>query len=317
MVVERCPKCGYEIPEARQGGTDCARCGVVFDRYDPDRTAMRPMARVSRPEAAPRSPLLLLAAIAAGAIVLLLLIPGRRERSAEPPTPPVPDSASAPSTGGAIPVADDAPGLTAADLLARPGLDSFGEASPDRARSPLTDGQLAEAREALAGEDGLRVEVVPLDPATGQGMSAMRPDGASDPTPEQEEAAPLSWIGWYEGAGGYEDALRQMDRMRPRPLIVYFHADWCGYCRRFESDFLPDPLTRRFLSDVFRVHVNPERSDEDLALARRFGIQGYPSFMILRPGEFPEQARRVHPFFDNQTIPVTQFVSMCEEAAGL
>lgn len=225
--------------------------------------------------------------------------------------------------------ATGSPGLTAADLASRPDLETWGSPDPDRPPALLTDDQLAEARAALQREEQVSLEVEVLDPDSELGRAAMQRPAAPAMSPVgsgpgeaaaddgQGDQDDLAWVGWYEGAGGLERAQGQIARMSPRPLVVYFHAGWCRYCRAFEADFLPDPLVRRFLSDVFRVHVEPERSAEDRALAERFGVTGYPSFFVLRPGEQPSQARRVHPFWDDRAIPVQQFVASCQEAAGM
>ena len=101
-----------------------------------------------------------------------------------------------------------------------------------------------------------------------------------------------------------------------RPLIVYFRADWCGWCARFNDDFLPDPLVRRFLSNVIRVQINPEHGERELELSRRYGIKGYPSFLVIPPAGGVEGAVRVHPFRDGGTISTADFVAECEAAAG-
>jgi thiol-disulfide isomerase/thioredoxin/predicted RNA-binding Zn-ribbon protein involved in translation (DUF1610 family) len=308
--LQTCPKCGYEIPEARRGSQDCPQCGVVFARFDPSRVRMAPMARVAHPDS--KKPPVLLIGLALATVLVMVL--GWPRPGIEPPEPDRPTpvaEAVEPGATGSITEPDPAQGLTADDLRARPGLQDWGEIDPDRPPTRLTPTQLSEAREAT--DPLLSLDIAPLDPTSTEGMSALdaRPtDGSSAKDDE------LAWVGWYEGADGYSQAQRQLEQMSPRPLVVYFHADWCAYCKRFERDFLPDPLLRRFLSDVLRVHVNPEASPQDKALADRFGVRGYPSFFILRPGEQPGQAHRVHPFWDKQAIPVTDFVAMAEEAAG-
>lgn len=310
--MQVCPKCRYELPEARQDTEDCPRCGIVFARFDPDRATMAPMVRVSRPTQS-RPPVLLI--VLALAVVLVLILGWPRPRT-EPPAPEMPEAvpSTAAQVAGETPAPESEPGrgLTAADLMSQPGLEDWGEVDPNRPPAALTPSQMADAR-AARSEVGFEVGVEALDPGSVEGMSALGA-GPVDGVAAQDDE--LAWVGWYEGAGGYDQAQRQMAQMSPRPLVIYFHAEWCGYCARFEADFLPDPLLRRFLSDVFRVHVNPERSPADKALADRFGVRGYPSFFILRPGEQPAQARRVHPFWDQQAIPVSDFVAMAEEAAG-
>ena len=306
-AIEQCPKCGYAIPELRRGSEDCPSCGVVFARFDPDRATMAPMTRVAHAE--PRKPPVLLIGLAL--ITVLVLVIGWPRPDLEPPSATPTQAAEVVRSPAPVAPVDPDPGLTAADLLARPELEAWGEVDPDRRPSRLSEAQLAEARAATLAE--LTVAIDAVDPASEQGMSALGA-GSADASAERDE---LAWVGWYEGARGYSSALDQLEQMSPRPVVVYFHAAWCGYCKRFERDFLPDPLMRRFLSDVFRVHVDPESDPEDKALADRFGVRGYPSFFVLRPGEQPGQAHRVHPFWDKQAIPVSDFVAMAEEAAGI
>ena len=40
---------------------------------------------------------------------------------------------------------------------------------------------------------------------------------------------------WLNGASGYARAL-ELQRELKVPLIVYFYADWCPFCRRLDSE---------------------------------------------------------------------------------
>ena len=67
----------------------------------------------------------------------------------------------------------------------------------------------------------------------------------------------------------------------PRPRLVYFHAQWCSWCRRFERETLSDPeVARRLSRDAL-----PVRADADLhrALFRRLGGRGLPYVALLEP----------------------------------
>ena len=67
---------------------------------------------------------------------------------------------------------------------------------------------------------------------------------------------------------------------------------------------------------MIRVHINPEDGDDEMALAHRYGVGGYPSFYVQAGASDPTTARRVHPFRDGGTIPIQQFVAECEAASG-
>jgi thiol-disulfide isomerase/thioredoxin len=95
-------------------------------------------------------------------------------------------------------------------------------------------------------------------------------------------AAPLgAWEDeWREGAGGYESAGYEHG-MLGKPLVVYFYADWCGYCRRFDRELLQTEEVARCLDRVVRVRVAPEKGGRDKTLADLFGVNGYPSFFVV------------------------------------
>jgi thiol:disulfide interchange protein len=88
---------------------------------------------------------------------------------------------------------------------------------------------------------------------------------------------------WYEGAGGYEAASRAA-RETGAPLLVYFHTDWCGYCKRMEAQLWPAPAVDKQLRAMVKVRLNPERSGEEQQLAARYGVHGYPSLFVERGG---------------------------------
>lgn len=98
--------------------------------------------------------------------------------------------------------------------------------------------------------------------------------GAAPPSPTP---AP-----WQEGAAGFERALDDAIS-GDEPLVVYFYTDWCGYCRQLERTVLYRPETEAYLAGLPRVRINPEAGDSERAIARRYGVNSYPS-LFLHPG---------------------------------
>ena len=90
-----------------------------------------------------------------------------------------------------------------------------------------------------------------------------------------------AYTGWYEGASGYEAAIAE-HRSSGTPVMVYFHADWCGYCTLLEDDVLStSAFQRRYDSTLLKVRVNPEKSSAERSLATDNRVGGYPWIIII------------------------------------
>lgn len=69
-----------------------------------------------------------------------------------------------------------------------------------------------------------------------------------------------------------------------RPLLVHFHAKWCGPCQMMNREVLSDPAVLRQLeAAVVAVKVD---SDEHPDLVQRFGIESLPTDVFLDPKGF-------------------------------
>jgi thioredoxin 2 len=64
------------------------------------------------------------------------------------------------------------------------------------------------------------------------------------------------------------------------PLLVDFWAPWCGPCRTMAPQF--EKAAGRLEPRVRFAKVN---SDEEQALAARFGIRGIPTMVLLKGGQ--------------------------------
>src|SRR6267142_710334 len=85
---------------------------------------------------------------------------------------------------------------------------------------------------------------------------------------------------WLNGAAGYARAL-ELQRELNVPLVVYFYADWCPYCRTLDSQYLPAAEVQDYLSNVVKVRINPEHGAAERELAVRYGVSGDPSFLVI------------------------------------
>ena len=74
-----------------------------------------------------------------------------------------------------------------------------------------------------------------------------------------------------------------------RPVIVDFHALWCGPCK-VQSPILKDVADE--LGD--RIRVIKIDVDQNNDLASRYHIQGVPTLMIFKNGEVKYKQAGVH-----------------------
>jgi thiol:disulfide interchange protein len=123
--------------------------------------------------------------------------------------------------------------------------------------------------------------------------------------------APVAGASWYEGARGFADADAERKKTGA-PMVVYFHTDWCGWCRKLESDYLASKEGADFLRGVLRVRVNPEEGSDENALAAEFGVRGFPAFFVVSADGGSK--RRVHPFTTEGFMSPAQFVEACRAA---
>lgn len=246
----KCPRCGRRQPIA----AECVGCGVVFSKLAAPGVARRPRPAEAPTPGAPRREtsigalagwLLVIAALA----VAVWAWPGRAPMSpvsasgAPPPSPPSSASPEAAAAAAAPPGPSVPPALPESPAGTPP--------APVVAAAPLPPSPPPEA--STAGGGAAVDESVPVH-------------------------LPYSW---YEDASGYQDAVAEA-RDTHKPMAVYFRTDWCPYCRQLDRDLLSSGPVIAYLRSVVKVRINPEAGAAEWAIARRFGVTGYPSLYLHR-----------------------------------
>jgi len=115
---------------------------------------------------------------------------------------------------------------------------------------------------------------------------------------------------WLNGAPGYERAI-QLQKELGIPLIVYFFADWCPYCRDLDSQYFPAGPVQQYLKGVVKVRINPEWGRPERELSKQYGVTGYPSFFVIR--KISSAPIQVNPFRSiGANLTPAQFARACE-----
>lgn len=62
------------------------------------------------------------------------------------------------------------------------------------------------------------------------------------------------------------------------PILLYFTADWCGFCKEMERTTLADPSVRLQITALVHVKVDLDQEED---MAKRFGVDGIPAFLLV------------------------------------
>jgi len=100
--------------------------------------------------------------------------------------------------------------------------------------------------------------------------------------------------GWYEGAGGYADALERAEKEN-RTLFVYFKSSVCGLSEKCDEG-LEMVEKDGFFSDMIRVRLAPQESEEEQDIADKYHITGFPAIYITPAGL--DKWFKSHPFVE-------------------
>lgn len=74
---------------------------------------------------------------------------------------------------------------------------------------------------------------------------------------------------------------QKMSKQKDLPILLHFHASWCGPCRQMDQSVLnTQVLTSQFGKRIIAVKVD---SDQNQHLVERFNVRSLPSDILLTP----------------------------------
>jgi thiol:disulfide interchange protein len=88
---------------------------------------------------------------------------------------------------------------------------------------------------------------------------------------------------WYLGASGYDRALEEQ-KTTSKPVLVYFHTEWCGYCKLLEQDVFSTGSFQSRYSSILKVKLNPEHSRGERELGERYSVRAFPTVLVIANG---------------------------------
>ena len=100
--------------------------------------------------------------------------------------------------------------------------------------------------------------------------------GVTPPIPVASDSS--SEISWTYNK--LQDAL-QLSAQTGRPVMADFYADWCGWCKKLDSDTYTDPGVVQKSKYFVCVKLNADVCRDESA---KYGVRGLPTIVFLDSG---------------------------------
>lgn len=97
-------------------------------------------------------------------------------------------------------------------------------------------------------------------------------------------------------ATSYSEALLKSSQSG-KPILVFYTAEWCQYCRKMKNETLPTSEVSQALKRYILVYVN---TDIDRSGVDKFGVKNLPSFVIINHKE--EKTKSSSGFMDKESF---------------
>ncbi len=86
-----------------------------------------------------------------------------------------------------------------------------------------------------------------------------------------------SSISWKKGYGSAVTAAKASNKL----IMIDFYTDWCGWCKKLDSDTYPAPAVVQQSEKFIPIKLNAEKDPDGVRLAKKFGVNGYPTIVFI------------------------------------
>ena len=99
--------------------------------------------------------------------------------------------------------------------------------------------------------------------------------------------AALAKSGWLDN---YDKALEKAKNEKKMVLIDFTGSDWCGWCIKLDKEVFSKKEFKDYAKDKYVLleidfpqlkRLSKSKQEEHDALAQKFGVQGYPTIVVL------------------------------------
>lgn len=112
------------------------------------------------------------------------------------------------------------------------------------------------------------------------------------PAPARGEKASAAFAALSLG-----DALERA-RAENRLVMVDVYTDWCGWCKKLDSETFGDARVAEALKAVVPIRLNAEKEGE--AVAGKYDVRGFPTVLFLSAAG--EEVRRIEGYVDAEEM---------------
>ena len=90
---------------------------------------------------------------------------------------------------------------------------------------------------------------------------------------QTSDASKIDWQGYAQGM--------ELAKSQNKHVFLYFHADWCTYCKKLKKTTFQDKGVLKYLKDNFiSIEVDTDKNQE---LAIQWKVKGLPNLWFLKP----------------------------------